>query len=532
MKALAGTASLARLILCRDRFVLPLWVLVLAVLPISIAGTLKDLYPNAAERQAYLDVIAANPALGAVYGRAFGPDLGALTTWRLGGTVVLVGLATLLTVIRHTRAEEEAGRRELLGATAVGRQAQLFAALLVACGASLALGALAAVGLVAYGLPAAGSAAFGLSWAAFGCLFAAVAAVAAQVTEGARSARGISIAVLGLCFLLRVFGDAGGKDGPSWSSWLSPFGWAQRVRPFAGERWWVFALFAGAILVLAAVALALSARRDLGVGLLPPRPGPAGAPPSLRGPLGLAWRLQRGTLVAWALGFAAFGGLFGGAAETAARVSGTSPQIRAVVERMGGSSGLVDAWFAVLTGLLGLVASGYAIQAAIRLRGEEGDGRAEPVLAAAVSRPRWAASHLAFAVLGPVALLGSGGLAAGLAHGLVSGDVGRELPRVLGAAMAQLPAVWVLSGVTVALFGLLPRLVASGSWGVLAACVFLEWFGGPLQLGDGILDLSPFEHLPRLPGSDVETAPLVWLTVVASALLAAGLLGFRRRDVG
>ena len=198
MKALAGTWSLVRLILRRDRIILPLWVAVLALLPVAIANTLADLYPTAAERQSYLDIVTANPALSALYGHAYGSGLGALTAWRLGGTVLLVGLATLLTVIRHTRAEEVAGRRELLGATVVGRQAPLFAALVVAFGASLALGALVSVGLVAYGLPTTGSVAFGLSWTMFGWAFAAVAAVAAQVTESARVARGISIAVLAL----------------------------------------------------------------------------------------------------------------------------------------------------------------------------------------------------------------------------------------------------------------------------------------------------------------------------------------------
>jgi ABC-2 type transport system permease protein len=152
MKTITGTGALVRLILRRDRIILPLWVVVLGLLPVAIANTLADLFPTVAERQSYLAIVIANPALTALYGHAFGSSLGALTAWRLGGTVLLVGLASLLTVIRHTRAEEEAGRRELLGATVVGRQAPLFAALIVTFGANLALGALAAVGLVAYGL--------------------------------------------------------------------------------------------------------------------------------------------------------------------------------------------------------------------------------------------------------------------------------------------------------------------------------------------------------------------------------------------
>ena len=360
-------------------------------------------------------------------------------------------------------------------------------------------------------------------------VFAAVAAVAAQVTESARAARGISIAVLGVSFLLRAVGDASERD---WISWLSPVGWAQRVRPFANERWWVFALFAVATAVLVAVAYALSTRRDLGAGLLPARPGPARASPALQSPLGLAWRLQRGTLLAWTLGFAVLGGVLGSVGNTAAKIGADSPQLRAVIERLGGSSALADKWFVLVMGILGLVASGYAIGAALRPRGEEAGGRLEPVLATAVGRLRWLASHLLFAVVGPAVALGAAGLAAGLSYGIASGDVGEELPRILAAALVQLPAVWVLAGISVALYGVLPRLVAFGSWAALALLVLLGQFGELLQLDQWMLNISPFTHVPKLPGGDFSTSPLIWLTAIAAALVAAGLTAFRRRDVG
>lgn len=529
MKSFSGTWSLVRLILRRDRFILPIWIAVLAVIPVGVASSLPDLYPTVAERQAYADTITSNPAFLALYGPVFGTSLGALTAWRLeAGTILLVGLASLLTVVRHTRAEEEAGRRELLGATVVGRQASLFAALVVVLGANAVLGILVTGGLIAYGLPATGSVAFGLSWAVFGWTFAAVAAMTAQVTEGARAARGITIAVLGVCYLLRATGDAGERY---WLSWLSPFGWAQRVRPFADERWWVFALFAGTVAVLTLAALALSARRDLGSGLLPTRLGPAVAAPSLRSPLALAWRLQRGSLLAWTAGFAVSGAVVGGVAQTAAELGADNPQLKAVIERLGGSSGLADTWFAMIMGLLALVASGYAIQAALRLNSEEEDMRVEPVLATAVSRLWWSSSHLLFAMAGPVVVLAAAGLAAGLTYGLSTGNVGEELPRVLGAALIQLPAVWVLAGITVALYGLLPRFVAFGSWATLGAFLLLGQFGELLQLDQWILDLSPFTHIPNLPGGEVSAPPLIWLVGIAVVLMVVGLIGFRRRDI-
>jgi ABC-2 type transport system permease protein len=529
--AFAGTGALVRLFLRRDRIVLPLWILPLAVLPFTIAGTMNDLYPTAAERQSYIDIVTSTPAFLALYGHASGHDLGALTAWRLGGTVLFVGLASLLTVIRHTRAEEEAGRRELLGATAVGRQAPLLAALFATLGADLLLGALAAAGLVAYGLPAAGSVAFGLSWALFGWVFAAVAAVMAQATEGARAARGISVAMLGLCLVLRMAADMGKEDGLSWVSWLTPFGWIQHAHLYGEQRWWIFLLFAAVTAVFVASALTLSARRDLGSGLLPTRPGRAAAAPWLRGPVGLAWRLQRGSLISWTLGFATLGAVLGSIAQGGVEVIRDNPQLRAVAARLGGSSGLADTYFAAIMGLLGLVASGYAIGAALRLRNEEMNGRLEPVLAASVSRWRWASSHLTFAILGPAVLLIAAGLASGLTYGLVSGDIGRGVPRVLEAAVAQLPAVWVLAGISAALFGVVPRFAASVGWAVLAACVLLEEFGRPLQLSKRVLDLSPFAHIPKIPGRDVTAAPFLWLTLIAAALVAAGLVGFIRRDV-
>jgi len=241
--------------------------------------------------------------------------------------------------------------------------------------------------------------------------------------------------------------------------------------------------------------------------------------------------LQRGTLLAWTAGLVVFGVILGSVGESAVEVVEDNPQLKAVAEQLGGSSGLSDAYFAAVMGLLGLVASGYAIGAALRLRSEEANGRAEPVLAAAVSRARLAASHLTFALLGPAVVLGAAGLAAGLAYGLSAGDVGQEMARVLGAALVQLPAVWVLVGVAVALFGVLPRFMAFGGWAVLAACALIEEFGRPLQLNKRVLDLSPFAHVPKLPGGDVSAAPLLWLVLIVVALAAVGLLGFRRRDI-
>jgi ABC-2 type transport system permease protein len=525
--ALLGTGQLVKLALRRDRIMIPVWVYALAATAASTAYSFSHLYDTPQSRLDFAAGIARNPSTLAMYGPIHDPStVGGLTAWRLvaiGAT--LVGVMSVLVVMRHTRADEEAGRLELISAGVVGRHAALSAGVLVAAIASVAVGLGAMIGLIAAGMPAVGSLAFGLAWCTAGLFFAAAAAVAAQLSESARTANGIGIGVVALAYLIRASADL----GPAWLSWASPIGWAQQLRPFAGERWWVVAVALGASALVLWGAFELAGRRDLGAGLLPPRPGPARG--ELRGPVALAWRMHRGTLLAWTAGFALYGVAIGGVADGVTAIVGTSERTRRILTEMGGEKGVVDAFLATAMGILGLVVAGYAIQAVLRLRVEETALRAEPVLATPVGRIRWACSHVLFAVAGSIVILAAAGVGAGLAHGLRSHDVGGQLPRVLGAALVQVPATWVVTGAALLLFGLTPRFTAA-AWGVLAGCLLLGQLGPVLRLPQWALDLSPFTHVPKLPGSALSAAALVGLTLVAALAAAAGLAGFRHRDIG
>jgi ABC-2 type transport system permease protein len=180
---------------------------------------------------------------------------------------------------------------------------------------------------------------------------------------------------------------------------------------------------------------------------------------------------------------------------------------------------------------MGLIAAGYAVSATLRLRSEETETHAEVILATGVSRWRWAGAHILIAALGTVVLMLTVGLVTGLVHGLRSGDLGGQLPGILVSALVQVPAVWVVAGVTVALFGLLPRLTVL-AWVVLGVFLVMGQLGAVLGLSQGVLDISPFTHPPRVPVADFSATPVLWLTAVALALALAGLSGFRRRDLG
>ncbi|WP_330338710.1 ABC transporter permease [Streptomyces sp. NBC_00557] len=517
---LTGTATLLRFALRRDRVLVPVWVAVTALMVLTMPKTLSGLYGTPAARAGLVHQMAANASLRAMVGPVFGDSLGALTAWRVG--VYAGGLAavtSLLVVVRHTRDEEESGRQELVSSGMVGRRAPLTAALLAAAVANAALGALIAAGLAGQG--AAGALAFGLGVAGVGLLFASTAAIAAQLTESARLARGLTAAVLGAAFVLRAAGDSATDDGSSVLTWLSPLGWLENLRPFAAERWWVLLLFAAATALQTSLAYRLAGRRDLGMSFLPARPGPAEG--RLAGAGALAWRLQRGSVLGWSLGFFLAGVVYGGLTDGAARLVGDNARAREIFQRMGGQSGLTDAFLAAMIGLLGLVAALYVVSSVLRLSGEETSGRAEPVLAGAVGRLRWALGHLLVAFGGSALLM----LLAGLGFAV---GYGRRTGPVLGACLLQVAAVWVIGAVAVLLYGLLPR-GAVAAWGVAGAALLLGWIGPALNLPRAVLDLSPFGQLPKLPGGEMEWRPVLVLLALAALLVAAGLAGLRRRDL-
>ncbi|GAA2513511.1 ABC transporter permease [Pilimelia columellifera] len=525
-----GLGPLVRLAARRDRLRLPVWTLVFAAIVAFSAKATVSLYPDVASRVIASAAVNNTPSLVALYGRIYDPaSLGAVSMIKMVAFgASLVAILVITTVVRHSRADEEAGRTELLRATVVGPYAPLTAALVIGVSASVAIGGAAALGLAAAGLPAVGSAVFGAGWATTGIAFASVAAVAAQLARSARAATALAAATLGGAYLLRAIGDTATADG-HWVSWLSPVAWGQQARPFAGDRWATLSLpllFAAAT---TAVAFTLARRRDLGAGLIADRPGPPNAAPRLRGPLALTFRLQRGLLIGWLVGFTVLGLVFG---NIASNLDGLldSPIAREMIRLLGGTSSLTDAFIAAELSILATVTAIYGMQTVLRARSDETDGRAELALATTVTRPRWIGAYLVVTLLGVTALLAAAGLAAGLAHANNTGRAA-DIGRVLGAALAHLPAVAVLIGAAAAIVGWLPRHAAATGWGTLVAVVVLGQVGPVLELPRLVLDLSPFAHVPRLPGGEFAAVPLLWLALAATLLAALGVVGFRRRDL-
>jgi ABC-2 type transport system permease protein len=519
---------LLRLAVRRDRVLAPVWILGLTATAVFSVVATRDLYPDEQSLTAAAETINATAALVALYGKVYAvTSLGAVSLIKLTAFgAALVGVLFVVVVVRHSRAEEQSGRLELATAGVVGRAAPLTAALLVGLLGSLALGVLTTLGLGTAGLPWTGSLAFGLSWALAGLVFSAVGGVTAQLTVSARAASGLGTAAVAVAYVLRAVGDLSDGD-PGWASWLSPIGWSQQLRPFAGDRWAVVAIPLLATAGLAALAYAVRSRRDLGAGLLPDRPGPARG--RLTGVERLAWRLHRGVLLAWLAGVALMGVVLGSVADNVAGLL-DSPAMRDVIALLGGEQGLVDMFLAAEIAIVGALSSAYGIAAAARLHSDEQSGHAHVLLSTATGRTRWALSHLAVALVGTALVLLVAGTAIGIGHGLATGDVAGQVARLAGAALAQVPAAWVLVGLVVLAFGWLPVAVPA-VWGLFIAFVVLGELGELWGLPLWMLDLSPFAHSPTLPGGDVDAAQLIGMLVVTGVLCAAGLAGWRRRDL-
>src|SRR5690625_2610853 len=525
----AGLGTLIRFALRRDRLRLPLWILGIVLAAVGSAASFPATYPDAEARLGALLTID-NPGTTALIGSVYGD--GEYTYGIIVGHNLLVliavvtALMSIFTLVRHTRAEEESGRAELVRSVPVGRFAPAAAAIVVIVGANLVLALLIALGLGSLGIETVtweGSFVFGAALGAVGLVFAGIAAVTAQLTENARTASSSAGLVLAMAYALRAIGDVGNQT----FSWFSPIGWAQATEPYYANDWAPLGIAVGAAVVLFAVAAGLSRRRDVGAGLLGTRPGPARAGALLGGSFGLAWRLNRGLLIGWEVGMLAFGLAYGPVLSEASTYLDDLPIMAEFMPDVDASGEELFAATVIL--VVAILCAVPALQIVLRLRAEETAGRVGPLLTTPLPRWRWLVATLALALAGGAGLLAAAGVGIGLGAGYSMDDLSWVGASVI-AAVSYLPGVAVVVGVGGLLLGWAPR-AAGWSWALVGFAAIVAYFGGILDLPQWLMNLSPFQHVPEQPAFDFEAGPLAWLSLIAVVLLAASVAGFRRRDV-
>ncbi|MQY14177.1 hypothetical protein SRB5_43390 [Streptomyces sp. RB5] len=528
--AFAGTRTLIRFNLRRDRIRIPVWVLALFVGTVSTIGSFTASYGTPEDVEKLVRSMDSPAALAMTGPRHYLDDynIGAMLGHQmLGFTAVMVGIMSVLFVTRYTRAEEETGRAELVRSTVVGRHAHLAAALAVTGIANAAHALLLFAGLAgnsAEGIDVPGSLLYAVAHFAIGMFFAAVAAVTVQFTAHSRGASGMAMAVVGAAYGLRAAGDVGNGV----LSWLSPIGWVQRTYVYVDNNWLPVLLTLAVAAALAYAGFRLSLRRDVGAGLRPDKRGAGTGSRALTSPLGFAVRLHRGLFIGFGIATFVLGVMYGSIIADAEDMVGDVKEIQEALEELGGAT-VAESFASIVMIVIAIVSAVYVVMAALRARAEETAGRAEPLLATGLSRTRWLGSHIVVAAAGGTATLLLAGLGFGIAGAGSTGDGGMVL-KLTGAALAFAPALWVTVGVAVLLFGWLPRATAA-AWLVPVYAFVVGYLGQILQFPDWTNNLSPFGHVPQLPAEDMSWTPLLLLTLVAGLLIWAGLVGFNRRDL-
>ena len=213
---LAGTGTLVRFSLRRDRIKLPAWVGGLGLFVIYIGAALPQLAPTEEDLAAVVPLFT-QPVGRMFTGPAFGMDAPTFERFFAAGYApylfLLAALMNIILVTRHTRVEEQTGRAELIRANVTGRHSALTATLIVAA-ITNALACLVVAGLaIAGGFAPLGSVLIGLGTALTGMAFAGIAAVTAQLSAYSRAAAGMAGLVLGVSFVLRALGDMAAVGG-------------------------------------------------------------------------------------------------------------------------------------------------------------------------------------------------------------------------------------------------------------------------------------------------------------------------------
>jgi ABC-2 type transport system permease protein len=407
----------------------------------------------------------------------------------------------------------------------VGRDAAVAATLLVTGAAALLVGFGQALATVAAQVPPGDALLYGASVAALGLVFAGIALCTAQAFTHARSSTGAALALFGVAYVVRGAGDVR-QDG---LVWLSPIGWSQATHATGADAtWWPLLVPVVAVVLLVALAVRLQARRDVGAGLIAGRPGNAHAPRSLSGPVGLALRTQRGLFAGWVAGLFVLGAVYGSLTRGVEDLARSNPALEEFF-RAAGRGSLVDSFLATMLLVLALLAAACAVSSALRLTSEETSGRLENLLATGLSRRRWMLGTLTTTLLGGAAVLLAGGLGLGTTYALATSDLG-ELPRVAGLEMVYLPAVLVPAALAALLDGWRPGW-AKAAWAVLAVWFVLGYLGALLHAPDWLVRSSPFARTPAVPADPLSWGAPAVIAAVVVLLVAAGVLGLRRRDV-
>jgi len=545
-----NTGNLVKFIFRRERFITTAWILILVVFSMGVAPAMADMFPDAASRNQFAAAFN-NPIMVAMMGPIYGADnytSGAM----YGGLMLLwyaiaIAVMNIFFVVRHTRADEQSGRVEVVRSLPTGRLANLNATMISAVIINLILGLFTGLGLAVLGIESmgfAGSMIYGAASAAIGIVFASIAAVFSQLFSNASGATGISFASIGLFYMIRAAGDMQGNEI---LSCISPLGLMLRSQTYVENNIWPSLVLLLIAFVLSVLALKLNSMRDLGQGFIAARPGRATASLALRSPFGLAWRLLRTSLIVWAILLFTLGASYASVIGEIDSFIGDSPEYMTILgvpvdqlpslSKADQSKIIVDSYGIFVTLMMTLLAIVPLINTALKIRTEEKEGRSENVVTKAVPRCKYMAGYVVIAFIASVILqvMTASGLYFTAAY--LTGDSNPlSFSELFKSFFAFLPALWIMIGLTVFLVGLIPK-ATSVVWVYFGVVTFTSFIGRLVFTGNlaWVMNITPLHFVSQPdPATDTYTidfTPLIVMTAIAAVLTIIGFISFRKRDM-
>ena len=509
------------------------WGVVFGVYVATQALSFASSYSTPALRRLLAQEFGSNAGISALVGPAIRIDtVPGFTAWKcLTVLAITAAVWGILSSTRLMRGEEDAGRWELLLAGRTTRRRAVIEAMLAMAAGLVALFVTTGILLVAMGrsskvgIDTGGALFFTLAIVAGACMFIAIGALASQLSSTRRQAAGYASALLGVSYALRMVADSG--TGLEWLRWATPLGWIEELQPLTKPN--PLALVPIAILTCVVVigTIYLAGRRDLGASVLSDRSSATARLRLLSGHVGLAVRLMRPTLLAWAASIVAYGLLLGSMAKSGGKIMTSSPSMRLVFERLGVTGAEAYLGFALLIMAMALnfVAAGQ-ISAA---RAEESIGRLEHLLVRPLSRTSWFASRILIAT----GVLVTAGLLAGLSTwaGAAGQHAGVSLSSMVGAGLNVVPPALLLLGIGVLVYGALPRLATFATYGALVWSLLVELTGGVVNVNHWILDTSAFHQMAAAPSAPIDWTTNAVMTALGVVGVLGGLVAFNLRDL-
>lgn len=523
-----GALNYARLSFRTDRLYIIIWILGILLLTIMIPPAFNEMFTNEAERLVMAETMA-NPAMVAMCGPNYDPAYGngaMMAQMMLVFTALAAGLMNLFFVSKHTRRDEEEGRAELLYSLPMSRLSGLISTILLVVLMNLALALLIGVCLAVMGIEgmdSQGSFLYGAAIGVAGLVFASIAALFAQLSQGSRGANAFSLVILGLAYLLRAVGDIGDEI----LSLISPLGLICRTEVYVNDYWWPILVCIGISAVLFILSVALNVRRDMDQGLLPHREGKAYSK-FLSSPLALNLRLLRTQIIAWTITMlilgAAYGSIFGdielflASSDVIKMVFAADPNVN-----------MEEQFVVTLMMIMSIIAVAAVLMMVLKIKSEEGNGRLDMMIAGPVSRQKYLFGIVCTALVYTVVLQLATIIGMWSAAYAVMEDP-IDLAVFMQAGFVYLPSIYVFIGLSVLLIGFAPKLT-NLAWLYLIYTFFAVYLGNLIDLPEWTASITPIGVTPMIPSEDMDWSIILILIGICIALFVGGFITFKRRDL-